>query len=216
MREIIKHFVRVVAGTLPVGEPVYEFGSRQVAGQEGFADLRPYFPGKEYVGCDMEPGPGVDRIEDLEHLALPDDAVGTALVLETLEHVQRFWVAMQEVHRVLRPGGLVVISSLMNFAIHEFPQDYWRFTPQGFEVLLEQFPSRRVWFAGWSDFPHTIVGVGAKGPGQFEFPATFLAGMREWEEHWAKVHQRDFSLPLRGWDFVRRRAKRAWAALRRR
>lgn len=50
MRESIKQFVKVVADTLPILEPIYEFGSLQVPGQESFADLRPFFPSKEYVG----------------------------------------------------------------------------------------------------------------------------------------------------------------------
>jgi hypothetical protein len=62
MRESIKQFVKIAADTLPILEPIYEFGALQVPGQEGFADLRPIFAGKEYVGCDMREGPGVDRI----------------------------------------------------------------------------------------------------------------------------------------------------------
>ena len=56
MRQSIKQLVRIIADTLPVPEPIYEFGSLQVAGQEGFADLRPIFPDKQYVGCDMREG----------------------------------------------------------------------------------------------------------------------------------------------------------------
>ena len=56
MRESIKQFVKVVADKLPILEPIYEFGSLQVPGQESFADLRPFFPGKEYIGCDLKRG----------------------------------------------------------------------------------------------------------------------------------------------------------------
>jgi hypothetical protein len=38
MRESIKEFVKICAETLPIIEPIYEFGSLQVPGQEGFAD----------------------------------------------------------------------------------------------------------------------------------------------------------------------------------
>ena len=56
MRELIKQFVKICAETLPISEPIYEFGSFQVAGQEGFADVRPIFQGKEYIGCDIRGG----------------------------------------------------------------------------------------------------------------------------------------------------------------
>lgn len=50
---LVKEFVKIVAETMPITEPFFEFGSLQVAGQEDFADLRPFFPNREYVGCDI-------------------------------------------------------------------------------------------------------------------------------------------------------------------
>lgn len=49
-------------------EPIYEFGAPEVPGQEQRA-IRPLFAGRDYLGCDLEPGPGVDRTLDLERLA---------------------------------------------------------------------------------------------------------------------------------------------------
>ena len=66
MRENVKSFVALCADALDLREPIYEFGSYQVAGQEGLADLRPLFRGRRYVGCDMRPGPGVDEVMDLQ------------------------------------------------------------------------------------------------------------------------------------------------------
>src|SRR3990172_11260268 len=108
MRDSIRQFVRLVAETLPVPEPIFEFGAFQVPSQVGFADLRPLFPGKEYVGCDMREGPGVDRILNLHRIDLPSESVGTVLVLDTLEHVEYCREAVAEIHRILRPDGLVV------------------------------------------------------------------------------------------------------------
>ena len=62
MRESIKEFVKIVSKTLPTPEPIYEFGSWQKPGAESLANLRPLFPDKEYVGCDMREGFGVDRV----------------------------------------------------------------------------------------------------------------------------------------------------------
>ena len=58
MRDHNKAFCRLVAETFDCPGPVFEFGSYQVEGQEGYANLRALFPGREYVGCDMRPGPG--------------------------------------------------------------------------------------------------------------------------------------------------------------
>ncbi len=60
MRNHDKAFCRLVAENLDCPAPVFEFGSYQVEGQEGYANLREVFVGKTYVGCDMRPGPGVE------------------------------------------------------------------------------------------------------------------------------------------------------------
>jgi SAM-dependent methyltransferase len=164
VRENVRAFVDDVAATIDLPGPIFEFGSFQVEGQESLIDLRPLFPGREFVGCDMRDGPGVDRIEDLRGLTMADGSVGTALSLDTFEHVADCQTAIAEIHRVLQPGGVVVLSSVMFFPIHEHPSDYWRFTPFAFELLLEKFESVLVIGQGHELLPHTILGVGIKGP----------------------------------------------------
>jgi len=162
MRDNLKRFVRDVTTAIPLSEPIVEIGALQVPGQEGYADLRPFFVGKAYIGCDLRPGPGVDRLEDAEHLTFADASVGTVLMLDTLEHVQNCQMAMAEVYRVLQPGGVVLISSWMLFPIHAYPDDYWRFTPSAFHLLLRDFPTRLVFTQGFPRLPHTLLGVGIK------------------------------------------------------
>jgi len=144
-------------------EPVVEIGSYEVAGQEGYANVRPFFPGKDYIGCDMRPGPGVDRVENVEKLTFGDDSVGTMLMLDTLEHVANCHDAMREAFRVIKPGGFICIVSVMDFAVHLHPSDYWRFTPQAFDLLLQPFNSHWVFLEGNPFCPHTVIGVGVKG-----------------------------------------------------
>lgn len=163
MRRSIKQFVRICADTLPIREPIYEFGSFQVPGQEGFADLRPIFQGKNYVGADRRQGPGVDILLDLHNMALSSEVVGTVLILDTLEHVEFPHTALEEVYRVLQPNGVAIISSVMNFPIHDYPCDYWRYTPEAFKTLLRPFSTSFVGSAGNEKFPHTVVGIGYKG-----------------------------------------------------
>jgi len=182
LRKSLKHFAQIVAETLPSEEPIYEFGSLQVAGQEGFADLRPLFPGKTYIGADMRQGLGVDRILDLHGINLPSETVGTVLCFDTLEHVEDPRRAVEEMFRILRPGGVLVITSVMDFHIHDHPHDYWRFTPDAFRSLLRPFTQIWVQSAGREIFPHTVVGVGVKGA---TIPLdAFEARIPEWKRRW--------------------------------
>ena len=162
MRPSVINYMLSVLKNNPARNPVYEIGSYIVKGQEELADLRKYFPGKTFVGCDMREGSGVDRIENVECLTLPNDSVGTMLCLDTLEHVEHVFKAMEEMHRVLTPGGLIIISSVFCFQIHDYPCDYWRFTPKAFELLLKPFSKVEVTFDGKGDFPSGVYGFGIK------------------------------------------------------
>jgi SAM-dependent methyltransferase len=212
MRELIKDFVALCVRTLPLAEPIYEFGALQVPGQEGFADLRPLFPGRKYVGSDVRAGPGVDVLLDLHHLILPAQSVGTALIMDTLEHVEYPHQALNEIHRIMQPQGVVIISSVMHMEIHEYPHDYWRFTPDGFRVLLHPFDDALVASAGREEFPHTVIGIGFRGsrPPLQEFTEA-LAG---WRARW-EVLPRETLLQKWTKKLKRSSAKRWQAILRR-
>jgi len=161
VRDNVKVFVSAFADTFDVRQPIYEFGSFQI-GPEGYADLRPFFPGMTYVGCDMTRGPGVDRIEQLDRLSIPEKTVGTVICMDTLEHVFPLFNAFDELRRVLNDDGAMVISSVMDFWIHSHPHDYWRFTPEAFEGLLAAYPLKVVGFQGLPSFPHTVWAVAFK------------------------------------------------------
>jgi SAM-dependent methyltransferase len=184
MRELIRQFVAIVAKTLQLQEPIYEFGALRLEGFEDTADLRPFFPGKQYVGCDMRPGLGVDRLLNLHDIDLPSESVGVVLSLDTLEHVEFPHRALEEVHRILTPGGIAVISTVLDFRIHDSPTDYWRFTPDGIESILKPFTSCSIGIAGRRSFPHTVVGIGFKGTSP---PLdSYLAELEKWQKAWER------------------------------
>ena len=173
MRDNVRAIVRIAAETLAVAGPVYEFGSFQVDDQIGLADLRPYFRGRQYVGCDMRPGVGVDRIEDLSRLTLDDDIAGTIICVETLEHVFAVQRAIDEMLRVLAPGGVIVITTPFDFRLHDYPSDYWRLTPACLSRLLAPLAAAMVGWQGLESDPHTVFAVACKTPA----PAHFAAGV---------------------------------------
>jgi SAM-dependent methyltransferase len=162
MREDVKAFVALAAGTLEIAEPIVEVGAYQVPGQERLADLRAAFAGKRYLGCDIVPGPGVDCIEDIHQLSFADNSVGTVVAVETLEHVADPYRAVAEIHRVLRPGGVLIVSMPFNFPIHYMP-DYLRLTPEGLARLLSAFSAAAVFAAGDAQHPATVYGLALKG-----------------------------------------------------
>lgn len=187
MTNAVKHFAEIVSSRLDMAGPVYEFGSLQDPAREDRADLRPLFPGLEYVGCDLVEGPGVDVVMNVEAPSLADASVGTVLVLETLEHVRFPNLAASECARILRPEGWAVFSTVFNFSLHMVPLDYWRFTPYGLALLLErEFRVVRVWKCGEAKRPKHVVAVATKCPAGREVLAQRLeAAMSRWEARWS-------------------------------
>lgn len=159
--QLLFDVVADLAREIEFPEPIVEFGSLKV--EEGQPnDLRPLFGGKSYTGTDFREGPGVDRVEDLRGLTYADGEVGTALCLDTLEHCADPLRACEEMHRVLRSGGLCVITSVMLIGIHAHPNDFWRFTPEGFRTLLAAFDHVDAAGMGDPSCPFFVFGMATK------------------------------------------------------
>ena len=193
MRDHNKAFCSLVAERFDCPGPVFEFGSYQVDGQEGYANLRELFATKSYVGCDMRPGPGVDRVEDVTAISLPDESAGTVLCIETFEHVFEVSKAFDEIFRLLKPGGIFVITSPLNFRIHGYPDDYWRMTPNCLRRHLSPYAARVSGYQGYHAFPHTVMGVGLKAPATLDC-VTRLEKLVEAYQSW--LARTEASLPL--------------------
>ncbi|MBI3463591.1 MAG: methyltransferase domain-containing protein [Planctomycetes bacterium] len=182
MRDNVRAFI-AAAQAFRVRGPVYEFGSYQVEGQAELADLRGLFPGQRYVGCDMRPGPGVDRVEDLGRLRLPSGIARTVICVDTLEHVFEARHGVDEMLRVLAPGGVILLSAPFEFRIHAYPDDYWRFTPSAIDRLLAPLDAAIVGSQGVESCPHTVFGVGCKSPVSDRFLQgiqPFLTTFQDW------------------------------------
>jgi Methyltransferase domain len=170
--ELLYSLVSDLAERVDLTEPIVEFGSMQVeSGQPN--DLRPLFEGRRFIGTDLREGPGVDRVEDLRELSFADGEVGTAVCLDTLEHCADPFAACREMRRVLADVGVCIITSVMMLGIHAHPNDYWRFTPEGFRVLLDGFEGVDVAGVGDPGHPFFVFGIGAKG----EDPGVRLADL---------------------------------------
>jgi SAM-dependent methyltransferase len=158
MNHFLHGVVRAFSETFQMPGPILEVGAYQVEGQEAIADVRRLFPGRDYVGLDMRAGPGVDCVASVEALPQADASVGTVIALNTFEHVRRFWRGFDEIRRVLRPDGMLLVSCPFFFRVHNYPEDYWRFTPQALESLLEDYPSK---ILGWHGPRHRPLHVWA-------------------------------------------------------
>lgn len=120
------------------GADVLDVGSYDVNGSWRGLAMR-YSPAS-YVGVDFRMGPGVDRVANAEELpALFPDGFDVVFSTEVLEHAERWREALTGMWSVVRPRGVLMVTCRgPGFAKHDFPHDYWRFTP---ELLKRCFPA---------------------------------------------------------------------------
>lgn len=121
---------------LVAGKSVCEVGAYNVNGT-----VRPIIeahdPGS-YLGVDIEAGPGVDLVADVE--TLPEqfpDGFDLVVSTEMLEHVFDWRPAIKSLVRLVAPGGaLAVTTRSPGFPYHPYPIDMWRYpVPLMAEIL---------------------------------------------------------------------------------
>jgi SAM-dependent methyltransferase len=119
----------------------------------------------EYVGVDLEPGPGVDlTLSDVYRLPFAGDSFDVVLSGQMLEHSGQFWRVFSEICRILKPDGLAFIIAPSAGPVHRYPVDCYRFYPDSYQALAEWSGLRLVqcWHderGPWRD----LVGVFQKG-----------------------------------------------------
>lgn len=105
----------------------------------GCADSRyaQYFPRR--TGLDVVPGRGVQVVADAHSLPFRWDVFSFVLCTEMLEHARDPQRAIDEMRRVLVPGGKVLLTTRFLFPIHEAPKDFFRFTKYGLRHLFRRW-----------------------------------------------------------------------------
>lgn len=99
--------------------------------------FRDLFAGWEYVGLDLQPGPGVDYVPEDPYrwIGIRDAAFGVVISGSCLEHVEWPWETMSEITRVLVPGGLLCVIAPSSGPEHRVPLDCYRYRPDGLRAL---------------------------------------------------------------------------------
>jgi SAM-dependent methyltransferase len=88
------------------------------------------YRGQKVSQLDRKPLPHVDIVADAEALSASIGEASYDYVVSTsmLEHTPHPWKVVEEVFKVLRPGGIFYLSAPWMFPLHGEPHDYWRFS----------------------------------------------------------------------------------------
>ncbi|HIE96776.1 MAG TPA: class I SAM-dependent methyltransferase [Fuerstia sp.] len=81
-----------------------------------------------------------DIVGDVSRLTMfGPESFDTVLMFEVLEHISTPQAAIDELHRVLKTEGRLILSTPFLFEIHDAPHDYYRYTKFGLHHLLREF-----------------------------------------------------------------------------
>jgi SAM-dependent methyltransferase len=154
-----KIFAECLRETIKDAHDVLDIGTPMRFAKE----LRPYeglFADKRYTAAGYQPSTDLgsyncDCHQDIQNMTFADNSFDAVLCIQVLEHVANPFLAANELFRVLRPDGSVLVTvpflaqyhgrrASSHSPVDEQYPDFWRFTHQGLEELFGAFRNIRV------------------------------------------------------------------------
>ena len=124
--------VLVAESRLGPGDTVVDYGC-------GEQPYRLLFSGCEYIAVDLPSNSAASVHIDADgKVPLPDGIADLVFSSQVLEHVEDPEAYLSECHRMLRPGGSLVLTTHGIMFLHRVPTDYWRWTTDGLRLVLER------------------------------------------------------------------------------
>lgn len=91
-----------------------------------------------FTNLNIGPFPNVDVVADAHALPYADGSVHAIYCEAVIEHLYDPPQAVKEMHRVLKPGGMVFAGTPFIYHYHGYPHHYQNFTLQGHENLFRR------------------------------------------------------------------------------
>jgi SAM-dependent methyltransferase len=103
---------------------------------------KPYFAKSTVETLDIDSKSGATYVADIcedNSATIPAANFNVVVCTEVLEHTLQPFDAVKEIKRILKPGGVALVSVPYNFRIHGPLPDCWRFTEHGLRALFKDF-----------------------------------------------------------------------------
>lgn len=122
------------------GKRVIESGGRDVNGSARHMIME--FHPESYLSTDIVPGVGVDQICNAVDLVntFGEKSFDVLVSTEVLEHVEHWRNVISNYKRVLKPGGVLFITTRSaGFGYHSYNGDFWRYEVADMEAIFKDF-----------------------------------------------------------------------------
>lgn len=102
----------------------------------------PYFSKSKVETLDIDAQSKATYIADIcmnNEKTIQGERFDFVVCTEVLEHTLQPFDAVNEIKRMLKPGGVAIVSTPFNFRVHGPLPDCWRFTEHGLRALFKEF-----------------------------------------------------------------------------
>jgi len=91
----------------------------------------------EYITFDMVAGNNIDVVGDVLNPPFKDGEFDTVISTQVLEHVGKPWIMVHQIGRILKSGGVCIITAPFLVPYHADPHDFFRYTTEGMMSLFK-------------------------------------------------------------------------------
>ena len=78
------------------------------------------------------------QLKSLYEFPVENDTYDIIVSGQVLEHVEKIWLWMQELKRIVKKNGNIITINPISWPYHEAPIDCWRAYPKGIQALADE------------------------------------------------------------------------------
>ncbi len=111
------------------------------------------FVGSDYKTMDFDSSTGADIVGDIHKIPLKNESIDAVICSSVLEHVKNPVIAVNEIYRILKPGGKMFVHVPSTYPYHARKNhyfDYWRFFDDTIHLLFSNFSKME--FVKWGGY----------------------------------------------------------------
>ena len=96
---------------------------------------------------------------DIKNLPFKDNYADTILLTQVLEHIDDPFKALDEVYRVLKKDGILILSVPFIYQTHAAPYDFYRFSEFALRNIIKKYEFKEIEFIHQGFLGTTVVSI---------------------------------------------------------